>query len=133
MALKHPEPTAVPVEGDEAAPPPTPIPPTPLTQWVTLAVSPQDALVLKYSEEAGASMDLVLRPDGDTTRFSTQAVTLQYIFAEYGIEAPPKLPYGITPPVFSLRPGAAGEVVGVELNTEYDRVIPGSTTPPSAE
>lgn len=135
MALKHPEPTAVPVEaeGEGEAPPPTPIPPQPLTQWVTLAVSPQDALVLKYSEEVGASMDLVLRPAGNTARFSTQAVTLQYIFAEYGIEAPPKLPYGVTPPVYSLRPGAAGEVIDAELNTEYDRAIPGGTTAPAAE
>jgi pilus assembly protein CpaB len=127
MALVQPEPTAVPVEGGEEAPPPTPIPPQPLTQWVTLAVAPQDALVLKYSEETGASMDFVLRPAGDTSTSSTQAVTLQYIFAQYGIEAPPKLPYGVAPPVYTLRPGAAGEVTPDDQGTEYDRALPDDT------
>jgi Flp pilus assembly protein CpaB len=124
MALKHPEPTAVPVEGEEAPPPPTPIPPTPLTQWVTLAVTPQDALVLKYAEETGASIDFVLRSAGETATFTTQAVTLNYIFEKYAIEVPAKLPYGITPPTFAIRQGATGEASADDEGTEHSRDLP---------
>lgn len=127
MALARPQPTAVPpVEGEEgeAPPPPTPIPPVPMTQWVTLAVSPQDALVLKYAEETGASMDFVLRSAGETAIFTTQAVTLNYIFERYAIEVPPKLPYGVTPPTFAVRPGATGDVGTEDVNSEHSRDVP---------
>jgi len=101
--------------------------PQALTKWVTLAVSPQEAAVLKYAEEVGASIDFVLRSVDDhaaSVKFGITAVTLDYIVAEYGIEAPPKLPYGVTPPVESLRPGASGEVVSEERpagTVEYSR------------
>jgi pilus assembly protein CpaB len=126
MMLKQPQPTAVPVEGEEgeAPPPPTPIPPTPMTQWLTLAVTPQDALVLKYAEETGASMDFVLRSAGETAVFNTQAVTLNYIFERYAIEVPAKLPYGITPPVFAIREGATGDVGTEDEGLEHSRSIP---------
>jgi pilus assembly protein CpaB len=120
-----PEPTPVPIDTEDGeAPPPTPIPPTPLTQWVTLAIEPQDALVLKYAEETGASIDFVLRSAGETTAFNTQAVTLDYIFQKYAIEVPPKLPYGVTPPTFAIRSGATGEVDPLDENVEHDRAIP---------
>jgi len=105
----------------------TPVPPAaPLVRWVTLAVTPQEAAVLKYAEEVGASMDFVLRSADDHDErdvFTIQAVTLDYIFTRYGIEAPPKLPYGVTPPVEGLRPGATGEV-GLEegQHVEYSRL-----------
>jgi Flp pilus assembly protein CpaB len=112
-------------EGEEEAAPATP--PPPLKKWVTLAVTPQEAAVLKYAEEVGASIDFVLRSVDDhaeSVEFSITAVTLDYIVTEYGIEAPTKLPYGVTPPVESLRPGASGEVVGEEApagTVEYSR------------
>jgi hypothetical protein len=37
---------------------------------------------------------------------------LQYIFDRFDIELPPKLPYGLTPPLQSLRSGATAEVGG---------------------
>jgi Flp pilus assembly protein CpaB len=110
---------------EEEAPPATP---SQLTKWVTLAVTPQEAAVLKYAEEIGASIDFVLRSVDDhaaSVKFGITAVTLDYIVAEYGIEAPPKLPYGVTPPVQSLRPGASGEVTGEEGpagTIEYSRL-----------
>ena len=73
---------------------------------LTLIVTPQDAMVLKYAEEAGASIDLILRSAKDKEKGSTittEAVTLQYIFDRFNIEQPPKLPYGVTPPARSLR------------------------------
>ena len=99
-----------------------------LKKWVTLAVSPQEAAVLKYAEEIGASIDFVLRSVDDhaeSVEFSITAVTLEYIVAEYGIEAPAKLPYGVTPPVSGVRPGAGGEVASEETlagKIEYGRL-----------
>jgi hypothetical protein len=59
-------------------------------------VDPQDALVLKYAREMGAQIDLVLRAAGDKeSRFSTEAVTLQYMFERFRIAIPPKLDYTI--------------------------------------
>ena len=79
---------------------------------LTLIVTPQDAMVLKYAGEVGASIDLVLRSAADTGQITTDSVTLQYIFERFDIELPPKLPYGLTPPLRSLQPGAAGAEVG---------------------
>lgn len=84
-----------------------------LMRWVTLATTPQDALVLKYAEEAGTSMDFVLRSAADRDRglVTTEAVTLQYVMDRFGMEVPPTLPYAVTmPPAVGVRLGAAGEV-----------------------
>jgi hypothetical protein len=125
-----PEPTPMQVDTEDGeAPPPTPIPPTPLTQWVTLAIEPQDALVLKYAEETGASIDFVLRSANQTSAFNTQPVTLDYIFQKYAIEVPPKLPYGLTPPTFEVRSGATGEATPADMETEHDRILPQETLP----
>jgi len=77
---------------------------------LTLIVTPQDAMVLKYAEELGANIDLVLRSAGDTDPVTTDSVTLQYIFDRFNVEIPPKLPYGVSPPLLELEPGAAGGV-----------------------
>lgn len=90
---------------EETKPVPTPTPggpqsnqrPTPpgLPNVITLALSQQDALVLKYAQEAGASITLVLRRNGDEGQVSTTSVTLQYLIDRFGIEIPPKLPFGV--------------------------------------
>ena len=77
---------------------------------LTLIVTLQDAMVLKYAEELGANIDLVLRSAGDTDLITTDSVTLQYIFDRFNVEIPPKLPYGVSPPLLELEPGAAGDV-----------------------
>jgi Flp pilus assembly protein CpaB len=92
---------------EEGAPQPTPAPRASV-EPVTLIVTPQDAMVLKYAEEVGASVDLVLRSAEDTGEITTEAVTLQYIFERFDIELPPKLPYGVTPPLKSLGSDTAG-------------------------
>jgi len=86
---------------------------------VTLVVTTQDAMVLKYLEELGASVDLVLRSAGDREAVTTDSVTLQYIFERFNVELPPKLPYGFTPPVNMLRPGAAGVEEGAAEGEEF--------------
>jgi pilus assembly protein CpaB len=97
-----------PVEGEEA----TPVP-KPEVRPLTLAVTPQDAMTLKYAEEIGANIDLVLRSVADANKvFETESVTLEYLFEQYNIEQPPKLPYGITPPLEALEPGSTDTVEG---------------------
>ena len=77
---------------------------------LTVIVTPQDAMVLKYAGEVGANIDLVLRSASDTGQITTDSVTLQYLFERFNIELPPKLPYGYTPPLNALQPGTTGEV-----------------------
>ena len=79
---------------------------------LTVVVTPQDAMVLKYAAEAGADIDFVLRSAGETGQVTTDSVTLQYLFERFNIELPPKLPYGLTPPLQSLQAGVGGEVTG---------------------
>jgi Flp pilus assembly protein CpaB len=80
---------------------PTPLPSIPVPDIITLAMSRQDALVLKYALENEASVDLALRSalDDDITDIQTDAVTLEYITSFYGVDVPPALPYAIDPRV----------------------------------
>lgn len=91
--------------GAQAEPTPTP---RESVRPLTLAVTPQQAVALKYLQESGASIDLVLRSAGDTGTVNTNSVTLEYLFESFGIETPPKVPYGVTPPLQSLGSNAAG-------------------------
>ena len=81
------------------ATPPAPEPPTvaqAATQLtsITLVVSPQDALVLKWALETNASIDLVMRSAVDQDIYAQpEAVTLQYMLDRFQISVPPKLPH----------------------------------------
>jgi len=79
----------------------TPVPPTAPTvaqaatrlTSVTLIVSPQDALVLKWALETNASIHLVMRSAVDQDIYAQpEAVTLQYMLDRFQISVPPKLP-----------------------------------------
>ena len=77
----------------EGAPPPS-------EQPLTLAVTRQEAAILEFARLSNVRITLVLRRSGETGQVpGTYPVTLQYLMDTYGIEAPPKLPYGITPPI----------------------------------
>ncbi len=103
-----PPPEEAPETEEGEQPPPTPIP---KVKPLTLAVSPQDAVALKYAQEIGANIDLVLRSISDANKtVDTESVTLQYLFERYNIEQPPKLPYGVTPPLDALEPSNAEPV-----------------------
>ncbi len=105
-----PSPTA---DGEE--PPPVPQRREPVRP-LTLVVSPQDAAVLKFMEESGASIDLMLRSAADAGRAVTiDPVTLEYLLGQFGIELPTKLPYGVEPSVERLQPGAAGESLPLDV------------------
>jgi Flp pilus assembly protein CpaB len=71
-----------------------PVPPD-LPAYVTLMVTPQDALVLKLAREAGASIDLAVRAEDDVQQFVTQQVTLDYLMARFAIGLPAKQAYTI--------------------------------------
>ncbi len=95
----EPEPQPTPQSGQSSAEA-TPEGPT-LPEIVTLVADPQDALALKFLREAGAIIDLALRSASDTEQtFTTESVTVQYIFARFDVAEPPKLPYGIEPGVY---------------------------------
>jgi hypothetical protein len=83
-------------EGEQAPPTATPIP---VPDVVTLTMSRQDALVLKYALETGAKIDLALRSalDDDVNDIVTDTVTLQYIIDFYNVAIPPKLPIAQDP------------------------------------
>ena len=80
----------------EATPLPTAIP---APEVVTLVMSRQDALVLKYALETGAAIDMALRSalDDDINDIVTDTVSLQYIIDFYNIAIPPRLPVAQDP------------------------------------
>jgi pilus assembly protein CpaB len=96
-----PPPPAEPNATPTPLPPPTPTPPPP--DIITLAVSPQDALVLdyvnrmmeRYPDAVNLTFTLRSADPLDQKLSQTQSVTLQYIFDTYGISLPAKLPYGL--------------------------------------
>ncbi len=78
LSIAQPTPTAVPASSGEAAAteaPPTPVPPPDI---ITLIVSPQESVALKYFMDSGAKFTLALRAAGDISRTDTESVTLQY-------------------------------------------------------
>jgi len=93
-------------EGQPAPPPRAEVEP------LTLIVTRQDAMVLDHALAAGARINLLLRPAGDTGLTTTDSVTLQYIMDRFSIELPPKLPYGVTPPLTQLERIARSEMAG---------------------
>lgn len=83
-----------PEEADNQARTGEPVP-VELPQYVTLMVTPQDALVLKLAREYEASIDLAVRAQDDAQQFVTQQVTLDYILARFGVSLPAKQPYSL--------------------------------------
>ncbi|MBX3002763.1 MAG: Flp pilus assembly protein CpaB [Anaerolineales bacterium] len=69
---------------------------------ITLIVTPQDAVTLNYLIYVGAELNLALRPSGDDSLVTTEAVTLEFLLNTYNIPVPSKLPYGLTPRIDTL-------------------------------
>ncbi len=82
-------------EAEAAAPPAATNPAVALTdiKLISLAVDPQDALVLKWLRESNASIDMVMRSAVDQDSYNPEAVTLQYMIDRFSISLPPKLPH----------------------------------------
>lgn len=83
----------------QATPPPPAAVVEPIrVDLITLLVTRQDAVVLKYLLEMGADLDLVLRPAGDTATAITEPVWLRYVLDKYQIpDTMPDLPIAPTP------------------------------------
>ncbi len=95
-------------DADRPAAQPTPKPPPDI---ITLAVSPQDAVVLVWAVESRIPITLLLRAATDFSQVPTQAVTLDYIMSNFNISAPNRLPYSLEPALRSVRQIANFETV----------------------
>ncbi len=85
----EPPPPPPPAEGEEA---PTPTPNLP--DIITLAVNPQDALVLLWLRQSGIYTEMALRAAGEENAdHLTEAVTLQYMLTRFNIAVPPKIEF----------------------------------------
>ena len=62
---------------------------------MTVLVDQQDALVLKFARESGASIDFALRGMNDHDIMTTEPVTLDYMIRRFNITPPDRLPYAI--------------------------------------
>lgn len=85
----QPPPEQPPAEGQTASMAPPDV--------VTLVVSPQDAVALKYLMDRQVVLTLALRGPGDAQEFQTEAVTLSFVIDRYHFVIPAKLPYDIEP------------------------------------
>jgi pilus assembly protein CpaB len=85
-------------EGEEV---PTPTPNLP--DIVTLAVTPQDALVLLWLRQSGIYSEMALRAAGEENAdHLTEAVTLQYMLTRFNIAVPPKIEFIMAPSIGDL-------------------------------
>lgn len=81
-------PVATPGVGGTPAPPPEPNRTQSKPVALMLALNPQDALVLKYLKDAGATFDIVLRAPNATQLYDTIPVNPQYIIEKYELLTP---------------------------------------------
>ena len=90
---------------------PTPLPPRP--DIISLAVSPQEAVVLAYFIEAKIPVTFALRPANETGIAAVQQVDIDYIMDQYRIILPRKLPYALEPAIRSIRQLVASESISL--------------------
>ncbi|MFC1959285.1 Flp pilus assembly protein CpaB [Chloroflexota bacterium] len=117
-----PTPTPEVEEGEEAAEdrPPAPPPVIETPDIITLAVSPQDAVVLVWAIESRIPITLALRSATDIAQVPTQPVSLEYIMSNFNISVPDRLPYALEPAVRSIRKLIAFE----EIRLRDDNTVP---------
>jgi Flp pilus assembly protein CpaB len=95
----EPPPPPAPEEGEEV---PTPTPNLP--DVVTLAVTPQDALVLVWLRQSGIYSEMALRAAGEENAdHLTEAVTLQYMLTRFNIAVPPKIEFVMATSITDLQ------------------------------
>jgi len=107
-------PTATPEGQAQQQVPPTEVPRPP--DIVTLAVSPQDAVVLAWFIEARIPFTFVLRSAVATALPQTDPVTLDYIMRRFNILVPEKFNYSIEPAIRSIRRLEVGEEIQLRLD-----------------
>jgi Flp pilus assembly protein CpaB len=93
---------------------PTPVPPRP--DIITLAVSPQDAVVLTWMMEARLPITFALRSATSTSQVPTEPVNLQYITDTFRIDVPGRLDFSIQPAPDSIRQLFVGNRISLNNN-----------------
>lgn len=97
-------------QAQQAQVPPTEVPPLDI---VTVAVSPQDAVVLAWYIEARIPFTFVLRSAVATALPQTDPVTLDYIMSRFNILVPEKFNYSIEPAIRSIRRLEVGSEISI--------------------
>jgi Flp pilus assembly protein CpaB len=111
------DPNAVTEEADPDAPPTnTPVPPRP--DIITLGVTPQDAVILTYMAEAHLPMTFALRSARAVGLPETQAVSLDYILTNFGIQVPDRFTFAVEPAIRSIRQVFLGNTVSLTQDSE---------------
>lgn len=82
---------------------------------IVLAVKPQDALILKYLVDIGASMDLFLRAPGDDTLTPLQPIDQQFLIERFQLQTGISIDFGS--PAVATDPGSASSLVNTILNS----------------
>jgi hypothetical protein len=85
----------------------------PLPDIVTLAVSPQDAVVLTWLVEARVPVTFALRSAAAVTYPTTETVSLNYIMQRFSITPPEKFEYNIEPAIRSIRQLNVGDTISL--------------------
>jgi pilus assembly protein CpaB len=98
-------------EPTKGPPPATPTPALP--EVITIAVQPQDAIVLAWLSESRVPMTLTLRNPADQNRVQSVPVTLRYIVEQYQVQQAPKLPYSLEPAIRAVRQSVTGTLVPI--------------------
>lgn len=118
-----PTPTPVPQESSDGSAPASngtpPPPPTeiPRPDIISLAVSPQHAVVLAWAIEAKLPVTLALRAANDTSRVPTLPVTLDFMMSEFNIDLPARRDFSIEPAIRSIRQLLAGSEISLREDT----------------
>jgi len=94
----------------------TALPPRP--QLVTLAVTPQDAVVLTYMAEAGLPITFALRSARATGLPPTDPVTLRYLLERFNIDVPERFAFAVEPAIRSIRELSLGNRIELNPQTE---------------
>jgi Flp pilus assembly protein CpaB len=116
-------PTPVPGEEQptpEGPPTPTPLPPRP--DIVTLAVAPQDAVVLTWLVEARIPITFALRSaSAPGSAVQTDTVSLDYIMQRFSIAVPEKFEFSLEPAIRSIRQLSVGDTISLDRtsNTNF--------------
>ncbi len=94
------------VDSEESAP----SPPSTLPSVVTIAVTPQDALVLLWLRKGSIETEMALRAAGEENAdHLTEAVTLQYMLTRFNISVPPKIEFVMAGSVEDIVEDATGQ------------------------
>jgi Flp pilus assembly protein CpaB len=104
-------PSAANAQGGQAPPAPTALPPRPSV--VTIAVTPQQAVMITWMVEAGIPLTFTLRSASDRSGLLTDPVTLGYIIDEYNIVVPRREEYSVEPAIRSIRQTFLGDTISI--------------------